>query len=154
MGLWEARQVTLHEAGPGYGDSEGGEVSEDKGPVLNTVQPWRLSNSSHILKVIQWAWIFGQRAGHFLSEAKSVHVIKLHKYFPPAWLAKGPWYRMWKKVVNSTVAHGKEPVPWSPRYNNRFWITHQLVMQGKFLDLFEVQFSQMSDRENGIYILG
>lgn len=94
MGLWEARQVTVHEAGPGHGDSDGGEVSVDKGPVLNTVQPWRLSNSSHTLKVIQGAWLFGQRAGHFLSEAKSVHLIKLPKYFPPAGLAKGPRHRM------------------------------------------------------------
>lgn len=32
IGLWEAIQVTAHEAGPGYVDSEENDVSEDKDP--------------------------------------------------------------------------------------------------------------------------
>lgn len=32
--LWEAIQVTAHEAGPGYVDSEESDVSEDKDPSV------------------------------------------------------------------------------------------------------------------------
>lgn len=137
MGLWQAIQVTLHEAGPGYVDSEGGEVSEAQGPEVQyclsrEAKRWLICIESDTRSLGIWSEDWPRSVRSEISSSAEM--------LPRSWACKGSTVKNVREGGQLQQGTWQGTCVLKPELWPQILAPTPAVTLGKFLDLSEVNF--------------